>query len=128
MKRIATLAQLFPVSLVWLVGCSAAVHHRPSSAPAGMPPKLVAPFTETLPRSTVTLVLRPIPAGKLTLIDQRTGASTETAIPQFWICETEVTWDAYDVFLLRLDVPEGLRTGADADTGPDSITRPTPPY
>lgn len=44
------------------------------------------------------------------------------------MAETETTWDAYDVFLLRLDIPPERRGSAEADPGPDAITRPTPPY
>ena len=97
----------------------------PATAPAGPP----APFTETVPHSTVKFVLRPLPIGRVTTADRTgPGGSRATDVRPVWIGETEVTWDAYDVFLLRLDVPEGKRASAEADPGPDAVTRPTPPY
>jgi formylglycine-generating enzyme required for sulfatase activity len=70
-------------------------------------------FTQTIPGTAVELVMRPVPLS---------GAGT------LWVAETELTWDAYDAFLHRLDVPADRRASADADPGPDAITRPTPPY
>ena len=70
-------------------------------------------FTQTVPGSAVTFVMRPVPVG---------GGAT------LWVAETEVTWDAYDVFLNRLDLPADRRASPEADPGPDAITRPTPPY
>ena len=98
------------------------------AAPAANRPTPPAPFTETLPRSTVTLILRPLPAGRVTVADLRTGISK--VVERRTLLDRR---DGSDVgrlrrFLLRLDVPEDRRTAAEADTGPDSVTRPTPPY
>src|SRR5829696_7414738 len=61
-----------------------------------------AAFTETVPGSAVTFLMRPVPLG---------DAAT------LWVAETEVTWDAYDVFLNRLDLPADRRASAEADPG-----------
>ena len=104
-------------------GCNGLATSRPPTrgaapvrAAASRPIVAIVPFTETVPGSTAKFAMRPLPvvggpAGK-----------------PLWIGQTEVTWDAYDVFLLRLDLPEDKRTSAEADTGPDAITRPTLPY
>jgi formylglycine-generating enzyme required for sulfatase activity len=73
------------------------------------------PFVETLPGSTVTFVMRPVP------IPQGDGA-----IRVLWFAESETTWDAYDVFYLWLD--ESADGQAAGREGPDAITRPTLPY
>ncbi|HWE94035.1 MAG TPA: formylglycine-generating enzyme family protein [Tepidisphaeraceae bacterium] len=56
------------------------------------------------------------------------GATSAPEPRPFWIGETEVTWDAYDVFLLRLDIPIDRRGTMEADPGADAVSRPTPPY
>lgn len=51
----------------------------------------------------------------------RCPGNDAAGIPDLWVCRTEVTWDLYDVFLYRLDLPEG-----DADA--DAASRPSKPY
>ena len=36
----------------------------------------------------------------------------------FWISQTEVTWDLYDIFLQFINSPDNLHAGVDAVTGP----------
>ncbi len=68
-----------------------------------------APYVEKIPGSLVTFEMIPIPAppgGK-----------------PFYIAKTETTWDAYDVFAFRLDLP---REQMAADV--DAKSRPSKPY
>jgi formylglycine-generating enzyme required for sulfatase activity len=44
-----------------------------------------------------------------------------TGIAPFYVASAEITWDIYDVFTYRLDVPEG-------SAGADAVTRPSKPY
>lgn len=73
------------------------------------------PYVETVPGSSVTFAMRPV-----SVPDGAGGART------VWFAETETTWDAYDVFSLRLD--ENPTNVAGAGGTPDAITRPTQPY
>lgn len=75
-------------------------------AQAATAPSLPAPYRESIPAAAVSLDMVPIPP--------RDGA------PGFWMSATEITWDAYDVFVYVLD---GEREG-DAD----AISRPSKPY
>jgi formylglycine-generating enzyme required for sulfatase activity len=75
------------------------------------------PFTVTLPGTTVDLELLPVPGGTYLTAD---GA---VQIAPFYMARTETTWDAYDVFVFRLDLPEEQRMGS-----ADGVTRPTKPY
>jgi formylglycine-generating enzyme required for sulfatase activity len=43
--------------------------------------------------------------------------------PPLWVMKTEVSWDLYDVFLLRRDLPESER-----ELEVDAVTRPSQPY
>lgn len=45
------------------------------------------------------------------------------ATPPLWVMTTEVSWDLYDIFLLRRDMPEAER-GLEID----AVTRPSQPY
>jgi formylglycine-generating enzyme required for sulfatase activity len=77
-----------------------------------------AAFVETVPGSTVKFTMRPI-------------ALTEDSGTRgvLWFAETETTWDAYDVFYLRLDEQAaGGDVASAGHEGPDAITRPTQPY
>jgi hypothetical protein len=74
--------------------------------------------TDQLPKTTVKFDMVQLPAGKVTLKDGK-----EYDIKPIWIGTTEVTWDLYDVYWQRLDLPADHRNDkADADS------RPSAPY
>lgn len=73
---------------------------RPASAPA------LAAFDQTIPGATATLHMVPIPA--------LPGGAP------FFMSASEVPWDVYDVYAMRLDEPENTKA--------DVITRPSKPY
>ena len=77
----------------------------------GDPPIDALPFVETVPSSIVKLTMRPM-----------TTWDADDRARVIWFAETETTWDAYDVYFLRLD-EQPLVSGAT-----DAITRPTFPY
>ena len=79
-------------------------------APASAP--LPAAYTATVPGSSVTFEMVPVPS--------REGA------PGFWIGRREVTWAEYDVF--RADPQAKVQRADEPPPGADAITRPTPPY
>ncbi|MBS1724155.1 MAG: SUMF1/EgtB/PvdO family nonheme iron enzyme [Armatimonadetes bacterium] len=58
-----------------------------------------------------------MPAGSITVAGQK------VEIKPFWIGETEVLWDLYDVFAYRLDLPPDQR-GAEKE----GVSRPSKPY
>ncbi len=74
------------------------------------PPASVAyaQFTETIDGTAVAFDMMPVIAGVTQGIDP------------FWIGRTEVTWDAYDVFVFGFDEPD--------ETESDAVTRPSKPY
>ena len=75
------------------------------------------PFVETVPGSSVTFKMIPVFVRD---VPEPTGRV-------IWLAETETTWDAYDVFYLRLDENPGDVAAAGSE-GPDAVTRPTLPY
>lgn len=74
-------------------------------------------YTVTLPGDLVQIDMLAIPGGTLA----RPEGPVEVA--PFWMARTELTWDAYDVLVFRLDLPEDQRV-----LDVDGVTRPTKPY
>ena len=74
-------------------------------------------WTVTLPGELVQVEMVKVPGGSF----ERDGARVEVA--PFWMARSELTWDAYDVLVFRLDLPEEQRV-----KDVDGVTRPTKPY
>jgi formylglycine-generating enzyme required for sulfatase activity len=74
--------------------------------------------TDQLPKTTVKFDMVQLPAGKVTLKDGK-----EYNIKPIWISTTEVTWDLYDVYWVRLDLPPDHRNDKK-----DADSRPSKPY
>lgn len=72
-----------------------------------------SPFMQDVPAAAFTFEMRPIPA------------STDGTIKPFYMSTTEARWEAFDVFVYRLD-----ETNPDAasPTGAAATTRPSKPY
>src|SRR5688572_9981728 len=91
-------------------------------AEAPTPPKPAdpggKPFTETIPGSTVTIDMVPIPAG-----DFKPATGDNVKIKPMYMSTTEVTWDAYGIFCYQLDMSE-----KDKAAGVDAKSRPSRPY
>ena len=77
------------------------------------------PYLDTIPGTLVTFEMVPVPGGTIQ-IDGPEGPRTINVAP-FYIGRTEVTWDMFDVYALRLD-ERGANAAADA------IARPSRPY
>lgn len=91
------------------------------AAAGGAAPQSLAPYRDSIPGTLVTFDMVPVPAGPAT-IETPEGPRT-IHVDAFWIGKTEVTWDAYDVFAFRLDLPREQRTA-----GADAESRPSRPY
>jgi formylglycine-generating enzyme required for sulfatase activity len=72
-------------------------------------------YRETIPGTVVSFEMVPVPGGTITI----DGKPID--VKPFFIGQTEVTWDLYDIFALGLDVPKG-------GGGADAIARPSQPY
>ncbi len=97
---------------------------------ASAPPRAVfpaiqgKPFVETIPGSLVKFEMIRIPAGKVTIADPAAPGKVQAVdIKSIWVGKTEVTWDMYDIYAFRLDLPSDMR-GANVD----AESRPSKPY
>jgi len=79
----------------------------------------LGPYRDSIPGTLVVFDMVPVPAGRVTIAD--TPGDQAVDVGPFWIGRTEVTWDEYDVFALRLDVASG-------EAGVDATARPSKPY
>lgn len=76
--------------------------------PATITPAL-QPYSETIPVAAYKVEMMPIPA------------SADGTIKPFWISKAELTWEAFDVYVYRLDEEAG-------QPKVDAVTRPSKPY
>jgi hypothetical protein len=85
------------VAAALAVGASAALALAQPTAPPPPPPPpppsppSVKPFQQDIPSAAYKLDMLPIPA------------DVATGIKPFWIAKTEVTWEAFDVYIYKLD-------------------------
>ena len=96
-----------------------------------------APYTETIPGTTVTFDMLPIPAGTFTMGSAASeagrgedeGPMHAVSVKAFFMASKEITWSEYDEFAFSQDIRRKRKLGL---TGPkdtaDAMTRPTPPY
>lgn len=91
-----------------------------TTTPVGRPtagaPEIVH---DSIPGTLITFELVLVPGGSVTL-DSPAGRRTVSVDP-FYIGRTEVTWDMYDVYMLRLDE-------AHSSAAADAVARPSMPY
>ena len=84
-------------------------------------------YEQVIPNTTVKFNMMPIPAGEFILGSPETEKGHEAdespqvkvKIEPFWMGETEVTYDEYQLF---------FEEERDPEPKPDAITRPSPPY
>jgi formylglycine-generating enzyme required for sulfatase activity len=78
------------------------------------------PVSDTLPGTRVKWQMIPVSGGEVTV--PGVNGLIQVDVEEFWIGRTEVPWELYDVFYLRLDVPRPEREDVDA------TARPSKPY
>lgn len=75
---------------------------------------------DSLPGQRLTWEMVRVPAGDVRLTVD--GVTSAVTVDSFWIARTELPWELYDVYALRLDVPRADRARVDA------VSRPSNPY
>jgi formylglycine-generating enzyme required for sulfatase activity len=89
-------------------GAASALPHPTSTTQAA---PALKPFSQEVPAAAFRFDLVPIPA------------SSDSKIKPFYLAKTELTWEAFDPFVFRLDEED-----APSPTGADAVTRPSKPY
>lgn len=79
----------------------------------------LAPFTVTLPNSVVKIKMIPVPGGTIKIGDKT------VELKPYWVSETEVPWEAFDVFLASGPPSPPYDS---TEFKPDAIARPSKSY
>src|SRR5690606_25964441 len=99
-SALKTLSNLF---FVFSVVCSTQLHAQELRS-----------FQQTIPGSTVTFKMVPIPSGSFLIGSSETdklrqedeGPQKKITLSAFWIAEHEVTFEEWDAFFKNMDVPQ----------------------
>lgn len=89
-----------------------------------------AAYTVTIPNTTVTYGMAPVPAGELLRGSAEPGAKPDeqpqhkVRLDAFWMQTHEVTWDAYLLFMFA----DQAREQQHPDAVVDALSRPTAPH
>jgi formylglycine-generating enzyme required for sulfatase activity len=92
--------------------------------------KPAAAYKVTIPNTTVTYGMAPIPAGEFTMGSSAAGAKPDeqplhkVRLDAFWMQTHEVTWDSYLMFMFADQAKESVKP----DALVDALSRPTAPH
>jgi formylglycine-generating enzyme required for sulfatase activity len=92
------------------------IHERIAKQPARNP----GPYKVTIPNTTISYEMVPIPAGEFTM----GPPDHKVKLDAFWMQAHEVTWDEYRLFMFASQGGEA----AAKDAVVDAVSRPTKPY
>ena len=131
-----------PLTLLPVLLTATLSHAQPPAPPPALDPAAfsVKPFLQEVPSAAYKIEMLPIPGDAI------------KNIKPLWFSKTEITWEAFDVYIYRLDEsdttsePKGVSPRSSPPSpspspdstpppsttsglpGPDGITRPTKPY
>ena len=99
------------------------------------------PYGEVIEHTRVKIEMLPIPGGKFLMGSPTTekhhaadeGPQREVTVDPFWMAKTEVTWNAYEVWMSDIDIQIREVYGKKANqrdllADPLTISKPTAPY
>jgi formylglycine-generating enzyme required for sulfatase activity len=92
-------------------------------------------YTNTIPGTTVTYAMMPIPGGEFLMgspaaeakRNEDEGPQHRVKIDPFWMEQCEVTWNEFQLFMFPEDKPADGTTNY-TSAAADAVTRPTKPY
>ncbi len=116
------LAERWPTLVAVLVAGSALAPGRVQAQGTRPDPERASTqqiIRDSIPGTLVSFELVLVPGGSVT-VDAPDGRRVVDVAP-FYIGRTEVTWDMYDVYMLRLDT-------AHSSAAADAVARPSKPY
>lgn len=98
--------------------------------------QVLAPITTVMPGSEVSFTLVPVPAGTFTMGSPATeakreedeGPVREVAIEAFYMTETEVTWDLFELFTDKDKRAKLTYTDEASKKKADAMVKPSTPY
>jgi formylglycine-generating enzyme required for sulfatase activity len=111
------------VAATFASGCATGAASAASSAPPSAERRAgtLESYTDSIPRTLVTFEMVAVPGDTIEVSSR--GRTQRVAAGPIWIGRHEVTWDEYDVWAFRLDLPRDQ-----PPSGTDAESRPTRPY
>lgn len=104
----------------------------PLSCPVPAQPAAAPPNAPVSPVEAAKTFKQDIPSAAFAIEMVRIPGDPAQKLAPFYMSKTEITWDAFDIFIYKLDIPEDDRPKHETDHNdeprPDTITRPTKPY
>ncbi len=102
-------------------------------------PSQMKPYTNTIPGTTVTYAMMPIPGGEFLMGSPETekghkpdeSPQHKVKIEPFWMAKCEITWNEYELFMYPEDekkLAKATLGDAYVDKLADAVTRPSKPY
>jgi formylglycine-generating enzyme required for sulfatase activity len=114
------------------------IHAKILAALEELDGKEMKPYTNTIPGTSITYVMVPIPGGEFIKGSPETEAGRKAdenqykvRIDPFWMAKFEVTWDEFELFMFPEDEKKLAKaTGGESILNPlaDAVTRPSKPY
>jgi formylglycine-generating enzyme required for sulfatase activity len=101
------------------------LHRQITRTPAPKAP--LKPYQQTIPGTSVSFQMMPIPGGKFTMGNNSVpdeSPAHEVTVEPFFMAAHEVTWNEYRLFMFS----ELSGEEAGANIGVDAVSRPTKPY
>ena len=96
-------------------------------------------YSQKIRNTEISFTMVPIPGGEFSMgsppaeadRNEDEGPQHKVKLEPFWMGKTEVTWDEFELWSIRLE--RALRDFGSAETGPlekdaDAVTKPTNPY
>lgn len=101
--------------------------------------KEMKPYTNTIPGTSISYVMMPIPAGEYMMGSPESekgrkpdeGPQHKVKISAFWMAKFEITWNEYELFMYPEDEKKLAKATAGdvyVDKVADAVTRPSKPY
>jgi hypothetical protein len=108
MKTLLALMTLLPVSL-----SHGGAPAQPAGATVPPPAAPTAPVQAAKSAGAVEAVTVAVPGSGYKLTFVPIAGDAANGIEPFWMCTTELPWDAFDVYVFKLDEPEENRYESD---------------
>jgi formylglycine-generating enzyme required for sulfatase activity len=115
------------------------IYKKIMAALDGLNEREMKPYTNTIPGTTVSYVMLPIPGGEFLMGSPESepgrkpdeGPQHKVKIAPFWMAKFEITWNEYELFMYPEDEKKLAKaTGGEiyVDKVADAVTRPSKPY
>lgn len=137
-QRLALCRVPLAIALIGVLGFSSSALAQADSGDAKTESEMKE-YKQTIRNTEISFTMMPIPGGEFVMgspsaeshRNDDEGPQHKVKLEPFWMGKTEVTWDEFELWSIRLE--RALRDFGNAEIGPlekaaDAVTKPTNPY